>query len=316
MAHVERAVASPAPGRWLWGVGRWLRRKAHEARRERWAYVFVAPTVAVFLLFRIYPALRAVQFSFMRITPRAKTWVGLANFQALLHDRTFWGAVRVSFTFSVFMVPAALAIALLLSVLIFRLREPLSALFKGAFYLPRVASAVVIALVWEWIYEPVFGLANYLVGLAGIRPQLWLSDPGLALLSLVIMELVSSQGPSLILLTAAMGSIPKELYEAALLYGAGPVNEFFRVTLPLLRPTLLYVTVTGTINAFKFFTPIYVMTKGGPYFATNSLVYYMYELAFNRFDFGKASAVSLILFIILLVTSVAYYRLLHSQLEY
>ncbi len=317
MAGIEElAVDRPTLGLWQAGVGSWLRQKVREMWRERWAYVFVAPAVIIFLIFRIYPAFRAIQFSFMRITPQAMSWTGLDNLRDLYQDSVFWSSIKVSFMYALGFVPFGLVIALLLSVLIFRVRDSLQSSFKASFYLPRVASAVVIALVWQWIYEPVFGLANYLIGLIGIEPQLWLSDRGLALPSLIVMELLTAQGPSIILLTAAMGSIPRELYESARLDGAGVVSEFFKITLPLLRPTLLYVIVTSTINAFKFFTPVFVMTKGGPYFATSSLVYYMYELAFYRFEFGKASAVSLILFIILLIISLVYYRLLSTELEY
>ncbi len=276
----------------------------------------VRAAVVVFLLFRIYPALRAIQFGFMRITPHRMTWIGLGNFRTLLQDRIFWRAMGVSFTYTLVVVPVGLAIALLLSVLVFKARDWQQTVFKASFYMPGVASAVVIALVWQWILEPVFGLANYLVGLVGIAPRQWLSDPHLALPCLIVMTLVTTQGSPVILLTAAMGGIPKDMYEAARLDGAGALSEFFRVTLPLLRPTLLYVIVTQTIHSFQLFTPVYVMTKGGPYFATNSLVYYMYELAFNRFEFGRASAVALILFVILIIASLVYYRLLRTELEY
>jgi multiple sugar transport system permease protein len=317
MASIEKLVAKrPMLSPLQAVVGGWLRRKVGEIRRERWAYVFVAPAVIIFLIFRVYPAFRALQFSFMRITPQAMSWTGLDNLRDLSQDAIFRDSIKVSFLYALGIVPSGLVIALLLSVLIFRAQDSLQSTFKASFYLPRVASAVVIALIWQWIYEPVFGLANYLIGLTGIEPQLWLSDRNLALPSLIVMELLTAQGPSIILLTAAMGSIPRELYESAHLDGAGVASEFFKITLPLLRPTLLYVIVTSTINAFKFFTPVYVMTKGGPYFATSSLVYYMYELAFNRYEFGKASAVSLILFIILLIVSLVYYRLLSTELEY
>lgn len=317
MAGIEKlAVDRPMLGLWQAGVSGWLRQKVGEMWRERWAYVFVGPAVIIFLIFRIYPAFRAIQFSFMRITPQAMSWTGLDNLRDLSQDSVFWSSMKVSFMYALGFVPFGLVIALLLSVLIFRVRDSLQSSFKASFYLPRVASAVVIALVWQWIYEPVFGLANHLIGLIGIEPQLWLSDRSLAVPALIVMELLTAQGPSIILLTAAMGSIPRELYESARLDGAGVVSEFFKITLPLLRPTLLYVIVTSTINAFKFFTPVFVMTKGGPYFATSSLVYYMYELAFYRFEFGKASAVSLILFIILLIISLVYYRLLSTELEY
>jgi multiple sugar transport system permease protein len=316
MAVTDQLVPKRGAGLLWRRAGGWVRQKVHEIRRERWAYVFVAPAVIIFLIFRIYPALRAVQFSFMRVTPQAMQWIGLDNFKDLVQDSLFWDSIGISFTYAFGVVPVGLLISLLLSVLIFRVSDSMQTVFKASFYLPRVASAVVIALVWQWIYEPVFGLANYLIGLVGIEPQLWLSDHDLALPALIIMELLTALGPSVILLTAAMGSIPREIYESARLDGAGDASEFFRITLPLLRPTLLYVLVTSTINSFKFFTPIYIMTKGGPYYATSSMIYYMYELAFNRFNFGKASAISLILFLILLVMSVTYYRLLSSELEY
>src|SRR5262249_40356129 len=149
--------------------------------------------------------------------------------------------------------------------------------FKSAYYLPGVTSAVVLALVWQYMFDPAYGLLNYLLSLAG-RPGLqWLADYRTAPPSLIPIALVRGPGAAIIFTTAAMGSIPREAYEAARIDGAGWLTEFRSITLPLLRPTLLYLLVIATIGSFQVFTPVYVMTKGGPSYATNTLVYQIYD---------------------------------------
>ena len=181
--------------------------------------------------------------------------------------------------------------------------------FKSAFYLPVVTSGVVLSLIWLYLYDPAFGLLNFLLGKIGIEPVLWLCNPQFSLLSIVIMFHASHWGGSIILLTASMGGIPKDLYEAARLDGACSIKQSIPITIPLLKPAITYVAIIGTIASLQIFTEIFLMTRGGPNYATTNLVFSIYEYGFIRFDFGRASAVAVILLLLTIGIAIAQFRL-------
>ncbi|HOI36793.1 MAG TPA: sugar ABC transporter permease, partial [Bacillota bacterium] len=212
--------------------------------------------------------------------------------------------------------PLWLGKALIISALIFPLAKPIQTFFKGAFYLPHVTSSVIISMVWLWIFNPPFGLLNYIMELLGFAPHAWLGDVRTALLSIILMQVVMGGGSSIVLITAAMGSIPYHLYEAAYLDGATKTQAFFKVTIPLLRPTILYLLVTGTISSFQVFTNVYLMTQGGPQFSTMTLVYLIYDTAFKQFRFGLASAQAVVLFAIVFALAIVQFRFLGQEVEY
>ena len=186
-------------------------------RRERWAYIFLALPVAHFLVFRLYPILQRCIFSFVNFNLWGNTWVGLANFQTVAKDELFWKAMQNTAYYTIATVPLLrfLVIAFFLSVLIFPLGARPASFFKSAYYLPSVASAAVLSLVWLWLFEPRFGLLNYLLSFLGVTRIYWLGDIKAAMNSLVLMNLASGHGYSIILITAAMGGIPSSIYEAA-----------------------------------------------------------------------------------------------------
>jgi multiple sugar transport system permease protein len=244
-------------------------------------------------------------------------WVGEENYRYALRDDLFWKALRNTLLYTLAVVPVGLAISLLLSWLIFHLKSGAwQALFKSAFYLPGVASGAILALVWLWLFNPAYGLLNWFCSLVGLGPFRWTGDAQSALPSLVLMALAGGHGAAVVLITAAMGSIPETYYEAARLDGARAWAQFQAITLPLLRPTLLYLVVTGTIASFQVFTQVLLMTGGGPYYATTTWVHLIYTDAFEYFDFGKAAAEATLLFIGLAVIAVVQYRFLSSDIEY
>jgi multiple sugar transport system permease protein len=171
-------------------------------------------------------------------------------------------------------------------------------------------------MIWLWIYNPPFGLLNYLIRFLGIEQVAWLGNTRTAMPALIFMQVVMGGGSSIVLLSAAMNGIPTYLYEAAELDGARPAQVFFRVTLPLLRPTLLYLVVTGTINSFQVFTNVYLMTQGGPQFSTTTIVYMIYDTAFKQFQFGPASAMAMVLFALTAVLALVQFRWLGQEVEY
>ena len=168
-------------------------------------------------------------------------------------------------------MPVGVVLSLVLSTLIYRLPTIAQIVFKSAYYLPVVTSGVVLSLIWLYLYDPAFGLLNYLLGRIGVAPILWLANPKTSLLSLVIMFHASHWGASIILLTASMGGIPQDLYEAARIDGASLFRQTLSITLPLLKPAITYVAITGTIASLQIFTEIFLMTSGGPNLATTNL---------------------------------------------
>lgn len=281
-----------------------------------WGYFFILPSLAMFLLFSLYPMFDSVRLSFQKYSLKGRTWVGFDNYRSLADDPNFTKILINTLLYTAGIVPVGLVISVLLSTLIYRLPTPAQVFYKSAFYLPVVTSGVVLSLVWLYLYDPAFGLLNYLLGQLGIGPVLWLSDPRWSLLSIVIMFHASHWGASIILLTASMGGIPPDLYEAARLDGASYVRQTTSITLPLLKPAMAFVAITGTITSLQIFIEIWLMTRGGPNYATTNLVFSIYEQGFIRFNFGRASAVAVILLLITMVIAVAQFRLLRSNVEY
>ncbi|MES4787093.1 MAG: sugar ABC transporter permease [Nitrospiraceae bacterium] len=287
-------------------------------RRYGWCYFFVSPALLFLGVFWAYPVLRSLALAFMWLDLRtgATTFVGLRNFQDSLANPVFWLAIRNTVVYSLVVVPVGLLTTIVLSGLVFHLGPRAQIFYKAAFYLPGVTSIAVLALIWKWLYNPSIGLLNYLLGLVGLPPQSWLGDPRLALPSLMFMALAGGHGAGIVLLTAAMGAIPQTIYDAARIDGAGPVQEFVHITVPLLRPTILYLLVISTIASFELFGPVYLMTSGGPNHATTTIVYYIYEQAFELFQFGYASAMAFLFMIALVAIAFLQYRLFSTDVEY
>lgn len=293
-----------------------LRQFGKRVFRARWAYFFVLPNFAIYAVFFLIPVLWSMVLSLLDYQWWGVEFVGLANYTKVFADPIFWKAVVNTAYYTSGVVPLWLGKALLISALIFPFRKPLQTFFKAAFYLPHVTSAVILSLIWMWIYNPPFGLLNYILGIFGFDAVAWLGNTVTAMPSLILMQVVMGGGSSIVLISAAMNGIPAYLYEAAELDGARPVQVYLKVTLPLLRPTLLYLVVTGTINSFQVFTNIYLMTKGGPQFATTTIVYMIYDTAFKQFQFGPASAMAMVLFVITAIFAIVQFRWLGQEVEY
>lgn len=281
-----------------------------------WGYFFILPSFAMFLLFSLYPMFDTVRLSFQDFSLKGRTWVGLDNYRSLIGDQYFTTILKNTLMYTVAIVPVGVVLALVLSTLIYQLPTPAQIFFKSAYYLPVVTSGVVLSLIWLYLYDPAFGLLNYLLGVIGISPVLWLSDPRFSLISLVIMFHASHWGASIILLTASMGGIPKDLYEAARLDGASFVRQSTSITIPLLKPAIAFVAITSTIASLQIFTEIFVMTRGGPNYATTNMVFSIYEQGFIRFEFGRASAIAVMLLVITIVFALVQFRVLRSNEEF
>jgi multiple sugar transport system permease protein len=281
-----------------------------------WGYFFIMPSLLAFLIFSLYPMLDSIILSFQRLRLTGREWVGLQNYERLLNEPAFFKILFNTFLYAVLIVPVGVLLSLVLAALIFRLPVAAQTFFKSAFYLPVVTSGVVLSIVWLYLYDPAFGLLNHLLGRIGIDPVLWLADPTFSLISIVIMYHASHWGGSIIILTASMGGIPKELYEAAAIEGASILRQVVSITVPLLKPALTYISILGTIASLQIFTEIFVMTRGGPNYATTNMVFSIYEYGFIRFDFGRASAVAIILLVITVTLAIIQFRVLRTNVEY
>ena len=281
-----------------------------------WGPIFVAPQALLFAAFFLIPVVIAVALAFMEVRPTSMSWVGLDNFRRALSDQLFHRALINTTVFTAVVVVFWLGKALLVAYLLDPMNHTLQTFFKSAFYLPAVTSGVIISLIWLWIFNPTFGLLNAFVGLFGIDPVAWLGNTNTALPALMLMQVIMGGGSSIVLLSAALARIPRDLYEVAIIDGAKRPTIFAKVILPLIRPTLLYLVVTGTINTFQVFEAVYVMTQGGPQFATTTVVFRIYQEAFQRFNLGYASAQAIVLFVITFIMAAVQFRLLGQNVEY
>jgi multiple sugar transport system permease protein len=281
-----------------------------------WGYVFILPHTIVFTIFFLVPVAGAIALAFLDYQPRSVEWVGLSNFRTALSDPLFAIALRNTAIFTASVVVFWLGKALLIAYLLDPLSKGLQTFYKSAFYLPAVTSSVIISLVWLWIFNPTFGLLNAFMALLGLEPVTWLGNTATALPSLIAMQVIMGGGSSIVLLSAALARIPRELYEVAIVDGASRGLIFRQVVLPLIRPTLLYLVVTGTINTFQVFDSIYIMTRGGPQFATITVVYLIYQTAFRQFELGVASAQAILLFLITFLLAAIQFRWLGQNVEY
>jgi multiple sugar transport system permease protein len=289
-----------------------VRRFFWRAWRERSAYLFLAPGMILFSIFTLAALVFAFYLTFHRwsIIEPAKPYVGLTNYDDMVHDERFLQSVLNTIYFTGASVPITMAIGLGLALL---LNQPIRgrAIFRSAYYLPVVTPFVVSALLWKWLYNGEFGLFNYylLKGHIIDQPLLWLSDKDLAMPAVVLMSIWSGVGFSMVVYLAGLQAIPAELYESAKLDGAGVLRRIIYITIPMLRPTTLFLLVIGIISSLQVFTQIFVMTSGGPVNKTTTMVYYMYLWAFKYYDMGYASTLAFALFAMLLVFTALQLRL-------
>ncbi|MHB0874706.1 MAG: carbohydrate ABC transporter permease [Anaerolineae bacterium] len=287
-------------------------------RSNKWAYLFIAAPMTEFLIFSVYMIFSTLRMSVVRTAYSGpEPFVGLANYQSVLTDSGFWHSLQITLTYTVVTVLGGIFIALTVSELIMRFGTRTQTFFKASYYLPAVVSAVVVSMVWIWLFQQWYGLLNYLLGLVSLGPVPWLSHPDSALRSLMLMSLAGGHGGSIVFITAAMGGVPTTLYDAAKVDGAGEWTRFWRVTLPLLRPTLVYLFIMGVIGSFQVFTTIYLMTPGGgPLQSTQTIGYLIYTTAFVRTNFDLAATQSILLAVVILTFSVIQYRVLSVDIEY
>lgn len=287
-------------------------------RRSQWqGYLFVAPAAAHLVAFTLVPMAAALWLSLHRwhLLHYDRPFVGWQNYVTAFNDPFFRHALLNTFLFSAFSVPLGMALALGVALLVNQ-RLPGMRLFRTLYYVPAVTSGVAMAIVWIWVFMPQEGLINHLLRLLGCSGETdFLNDCRWAMPALVLMNAVVGLGPRMVIFLAGLQGIPDSLYDAARVDGSNAWQRFRHVTLPLLTPTTFFVLVTSTISAFQLFTPVYVMTGGGPRRTTDVVVYHIYQEAWHKLHLGMASAQSYILFAAVLAISVVQFRLMRRRLE-
>lgn len=281
-------------------------------------YVFLAPGLGGLALFFLFPLLFAFVMSLMTISlvnPDNAAWTGFSNYREIFGDPTFVRSLWNTILYAIIQTPLQTILGLSLALLV---KKKLAGIgfFRTLYYLPVVISMVVASVIWRIAYAPEGGLINAFLNFFGIDSQPFLTSTFQALPSVAGMLAWKWVGFSMIIFLAGLQNIPEDMYEAARLDGAGRWKQFLNVTLPLLKRTMLFVVVINTINSFKLFTPIMLITQGGPNDSTTVLVYYIYKEAFQYFSLGTASAGAVILFGIILMVLIAQFRIFQSDVEY
>jgi len=233
----------------------------------------------------------------------ARQFAGLENYQRMLNDQVLRKALLNTIQYAIMFVIPSAAVSLSLATLVNQKIRGMY-LFRALYYLPVVTSIAVLAIIWKFILLPrPDGIANYLLSQIGLAPREWLLDIRLALPSITVMQIWSTMGYYMVLWLAGLQGIPEEMYEASRIDGASRWQMFRFVTVPMLKPTTIFITLIAGIGAFQMFGPPYMLTGGGPVHATTTMVYYIWQQAFNRYRMGYASAISLLLFVIILIAS-------------
>lgn len=285
-------------------------------RKELWGLFFIAPFLLVFLMFEIYPFIDALYLSLFDYGIGTKRWIGLDNYAHLLQDKVFLRSIANTFGFVIGVVPLSVMFAIFVANVVIHKSAAVASFFRASFYLPIVTSQVVMSIAWLWIYNPVSGVANYAMSIFGASPVLWLSDSSTALPSLIVVVITWLVGQPVILYLAALGNIPPTYFEAASIDGASSWRKFWSITLPLLKPTTLYVIVTTTIGAFQTFVAVQMLTGGGPNYATTTIMFLLYDTAFKYGKLGLASAMGVVLAVVISIFSVIQFKFFKTDVEY
>ena len=277
--------------------------RAHEARA---AWLFLAPALLAIAAFFALPVtagfvLSLTDFDLYAVAdPRNARWIGAENYTDLLRERLFWRSLGNTLFLVVVGGPLTLLVALGGALLVNSRLARWKGLFRTIYFAPVVTTLVAVAIVFRYLYHPRFGVLNHLLGWVGLGPIDWLGEPRYAMLAITFLAVWRTFGYSLVILVAGLQAVPESLYEAARLDGASARQQFWHLTLPLLRPTLVFVSVLNTVGFFQIFAEPYVMTRGGPLDATMSIALLMYQQGFRWWSMGRAAAIAFILFAIIL----------------
>lgn len=280
-----------------------FQKSGYPIQRRATPYLFLLPALIVLGLTVFYPALQAFYLSFTRYDLIDQPqWIGWENFKRLGSDRVFWQTLRNTLLYLVCVVPVLAIAPLALAILV---NQKLKGIrwFRVAYYTPVIISMVVAGIAWKWLYAD-NGLLNQFVRSLGFSGVPWLTDPNLAIFSVMAVTIWKGLGYYMVIYLAGLQSIPAELYEAAAIDGSDGVRKHWDITVPLMQPYLVLVAVISAISATKVFEEIFIMTKGGPLNSSKTIVYYVYEQAFDKLEISYACTIGLVMFLLILVLSI------------
>lgn len=301
------SVSTPRPAGRTWAIGQSWRNRDVLA-----AWVFLLPSLIGFTLFYAYPMLRAFNISLTDWDLLTEpSYIGLENYQRLISDPNVWNALRVTSLYVLFNIPIQTFLALLIAVMMHRLTK--SILIRGVLLLPWLLPNVVVGLLWLWLLDTRLGIVNIALNALGFSSIPFLGSVEYALPSIAGINIWRHMGYTALLLFAGLQSIPGDVYEAASIDGANEWDTFWRITIPLLRPVLVFVMVTSVIGSFQIFDTVAITTGGGPVNATEVLNWIVYEQAFDRFNMGYATTISVGMFFLLIAVSLIQMRLLRAN---
>ena len=287
---------------------------------DLWGYIFIAAAMIIFCVFTLYPVFSAIYTSFFNYKPFGSEFVGLKNYADTLKYskfNLFYKAALNTLIYTVIVVPLSLLLSFSIAVMIMPFKKKTQSVFKAMYYLPGIASGVALSVVWLWLYDSSpDGIFNRLLGFFGIPAQNWLSSTKTSMLSLIIMALLSSHGVRIITYIAALLGIDNSYFEAAELDGATFFQKVRYIVWPLVKPTTLFLLITGVIGSFQVFMNAYIMTGGGPDNSTTMIGLLIYRNAFERNEFGMACAQAILLTIAIAIMSLFQFKAMGVDVEY
>ncbi|MCR1840177.1 carbohydrate ABC transporter permease [Murimonas intestini] len=282
------------------------------------SYMFLAPALLFFIVFVLVPMGMGIFTSLFKYSMTEFDFIGVDNYVKMFQDAVFLKALRNTLIIVVGSVPIVVIFALFVASQTYERSAFTRSFFRCVFFLPVVTGTVAVAVVWKWVYDPLSGILNYVMKAGGLINSniMWLGDKRYALMAIIIILLTTAVGQPIILYIAAMGNIDKSLVEAAEVDGANKFQVFWKIKWPSLLPTTLYIVVITTINSFQCFSLIQLLTSGGPNHETTTIMFYLYQKAFNLSDYGYANAMGVFLAVVIGIISFVQFKCLGSDVEY
>ena len=280
-------------------------------------YLFIGVAMIIFIMFTLYPVISAVITSLQKYKPFGSEWVALNNYVDAMKSSLFWKSIKNTVLYTIIVVPCSLLISFIISIMILPFSRNLQSVFKALYYLPGIASGVAIAVVWLWLYDSSpSGIFNRILGIFGAASQNWLSSSKTAMLSLILMALLSSHGSNIIIYMAALHGIDNTYFEAAEIDGATFLQKVRYIVFPLCKPTTLFLLVTGIIGSFQVFMNAYMMTGGGPDNNTTMIGLLIFNNAFTYGKYGLACAQAIILALVIGLLTMLQFKVMGDDIEY
>ncbi|WP_391572499.1 carbohydrate ABC transporter permease [Cohnella sp.] len=291
--------------------------KKKSMAESAYGYLFIAPNLLGMLVFVIVPIFTSLLMSFTDWDLiNAPRWVGLSNFtDKMVHDQQFWVSLKNTFVFSLLTIPLGIAVAFVIALLLNQSIKGVN-LYRAAIFLPVGISMISISVIWRWILNTDLGILNYVLSLVNLQGAGWLSDEKYALFSVSAISIWKSVGFNMVILLAGLKGVPSHLYEAATIDGAGAWRRMTRITLPLITPSLFFVSIMSVIGSFQVFDLIYSTTSGGPGDSTRVIYYWVYQNGFKFFEMGYASALAWVVFIMLFAVTLLQMKFFGNKVNY